>query len=83
MKINRDQFMVELKKRNIGTGIHYTAVHLHKYYKRKYLYKETDFPNSEWISKRTLSLPLSPKISSKDIADVITAVLDIIKKYRT
>jgi UDP-4-amino-4-deoxy-L-arabinose-oxoglutarate aminotransferase len=30
--ISRDQFMNELKRRNIGTGLHFHAVHLHKYY---------------------------------------------------
>ena len=27
LKISRDRFMEELKARNIGTGLHYTAVH--------------------------------------------------------
>ena len=82
LKINRDQFIIELKNRNIGSGIHYTAVHLHQYYKHKYSYKKGDYPNSEWISERTISLPLSPKITSKDISDVISSVLDIIKEFR-
>ena len=31
--LSRDAFMEELKKRNIGTGLHFRAVHLQKYYR--------------------------------------------------
>jgi UDP-4-amino-4-deoxy-L-arabinose-oxoglutarate aminotransferase len=30
--LSRDDFMAELKQRNIGTGLHFRAVHLQKYY---------------------------------------------------
>ena len=32
LTIDRDAFMAELKKRNIGTGLHYTAAHEFSYY---------------------------------------------------
>jgi UDP-4-amino-4-deoxy-L-arabinose-oxoglutarate aminotransferase len=31
--MKRDEFMAELKDRNIGTGLHFRAVHLQKYYR--------------------------------------------------
>lgn len=77
--ITRDRFMDEMTKRNIGVGVHYIALHLHPYYQHTYGYGEGDFPNAEWISERTVSLPLSPKLTDKDVYDVIQSVYDIIR----
>jgi len=82
LTINRNQFIEALKAENIGTGIHYTALHLHKYYREAFGYKRGDFPNAEWISDRTISLPLSPKLTEKDVIDVIQAVRKVIQVCR-
>lgn len=80
LKITRDQFLDEMTKRNIGVGVHYIALHLHPYYQETYGYKKGDFPNAEWISERTVSLPLSAKLKDEDVNDVIEAVREIIFK---
>lgn len=72
--ITRDEFMERLHRRNIGTGVHYVGVHLHPYYRSLYGYRPEDFPNATWISERTVSIPLSPKLSDADIGDVIESV---------
>ncbi len=82
LKISRDEFMFELKKRNIGSGVHYTAVHNHKFYRDKYSYAPEDFPNANWVSSRNVSLPLSSALGSDDIDDVINAVVDIISCFK-
>lgn len=74
----RDDILNDLYKENIGTGVHYTALHLHPYYKEKYGYKKGNFPNAEYISDRTISLPLSPKLTDKDVDDVMKAVHKVI-----
>ena len=80
LKITRDRFMSEMAARNIGVGVHYIAVHLHPYYEQTFGYKRGDFPNAEWISERTVSIPLSPKLTDYDVEDVIEAVRFIITK---
>lgn len=76
--MNRDELMQALYEHNIGTGVHYTALHLHKYYSEQFGYKKGDFPNSETVGGSTLSLPLSPKLTVSDINDVVTAVNNIL-----
>ncbi len=44
LRIDRDQFIEELKARNIGTSVHFIPVHLHPYYRDKYGFKPEDFP---------------------------------------
>jgi dTDP-4-amino-4,6-dideoxygalactose transaminase len=74
LEITRDKFLDEITKQNIGIGVHYIALHLHPYYQNTYGYKRGDFPNAEWISDRTVSLPLSAKLTDDDVEDVIEAV---------
>jgi dTDP-4-amino-4,6-dideoxygalactose transaminase len=80
LRINRDQFLERMTKANIGVGVHYIALHLHPYYQRTFGYKRGDFPNAEWLSDRTISLPLSPKLSDADSADVIAAATEILSR---
>jgi dTDP-4-amino-4,6-dideoxygalactose transaminase len=78
LKMSRDEFLEEMTKRKIGVGVHYIALHLHPYYQKALGYKKGDFPNAEWISERTVSLPLSAKLGDEDVGDVVRAVDDLI-----
>jgi len=81
LQIDRDSFQQALYYANIGTGIHFISLHLHPYYEKTYGYKRGDFPNSEFISDRTISLPLSAKLSDEDVKDVISAVRKILISF--
>lgn len=82
LKINRNQFIEALKAENIGTGIHFTALHLHKYYQNSFGYKKGDFPNAEFIGERTVSLPFTTSLTVRDLHDVVNSILKIIQFYR-
>lgn len=81
LKISRDQFMQELKDRNIGSGLHYTAVHEFSFYAQKYGYKPGDYPGAHFVSDRILSLPLFPTMTEQDQEDVIESVIDICSRF--
>lgn len=76
--ISRDEFINKMHKNMIGTGVHFLPVHLHSYYKNTYNYKKGDFPNAEYIGERTVSLPLSPKLTNEDVSRIIKTVRNII-----
>ncbi|MDD5439599.1 MAG: DegT/DnrJ/EryC1/StrS family aminotransferase [Candidatus Omnitrophica bacterium] len=73
-KRKRDSFLNAMTRAGIGVGVHYIALHLQPYYRKAFGYRRGDFPNAEWISDRTVSIPLSPKLTDRDVADVIAAV---------
>jgi len=77
---SRDKFMQELHLRGIGTGVHYNPVHLHKYYRDTYGYKIGDYPNAEYIGSRTVSLPLSAKLTMEDAKRVVSAIKNVLTK---
>lgn len=81
LNANRDDIINALTKENIGVGVHYIAVHLHPYYQHQYGYRKGDFPNAEDISERTISIPLSPKLSDRDVQDVIHAIKKVLDFY--
>ncbi|HLD86877.1 MAG TPA: DegT/DnrJ/EryC1/StrS family aminotransferase [Candidatus Nanoarchaeia archaeon] len=79
---DRDEFAAALQAENIGTGIHFLSLHLLTYYKNKYNLRKGDFPNAEFYSQRTISLPLSPFLSPRDVGDVANAVRKVATFYR-
>jgi dTDP-4-amino-4,6-dideoxygalactose transaminase len=82
LTIGRDHFIEELRIRNIGTSVHFIPIHLHPYYRDKYGYKPEAFPIAYSNYLRILSLPLYPRMTDEDVADVIEAVLDIVERYK-
>jgi len=82
LKIDRNQFIEEMRVRNIGTSVHFIPIHLHPYYRDKYGWKPEDFPIAYREYQRIVSLPLHPGLTDEDVSDVITAVTDIVQRYR-
>jgi dTDP-4-amino-4,6-dideoxygalactose transaminase len=76
-RMDRDAFMQGMKDRNIGTGLHYRAVHLYPYYREQFGFKRGDFPVAETISDRIVSLPLFPLMTDADQDRVIAAMKDL------
>ncbi len=82
LKCTRDEFLAELQKLNIGVSVHFTALHLHPYYRDTYGYRRGDFPNAEYASDRLVSLPLFPMMNAEDVEYSVSAVTHLIKKYK-
>ena len=78
--MDRDAFMQGMKERNIGTGLHYRAVHLYPYYRERYGFKPGDFPNAESIGDRIVSLPLFPDLRDPDQDRTVAAMADLFKR---
>lgn len=82
LSITRNQFIEELRHRNIGTSVHFIPVHMHPYYRDKYGINPEDLPVAYENYQRLVSLPLHPGLTDEDVQDVISAVLDVTKQFR-
>jgi dTDP-4-amino-4,6-dideoxygalactose transaminase len=78
--IARNQFIEELRIRNVASSVHFIPIHLHPYYRDKYSYSPQAFPIAYREYQRMISLPLYPRMSDNDVDDVIEAVCDILRK---
>lgn len=75
----RDAYLHALQDAGIGIAVNSRATHLMSYYKNKYQYKRGDFPIAEKIGDSTITLPLYPKLTTKEITYVINTVNKIVK----
>ena len=80
--VDRTQFARALAAENIGSGVHFVPVHLHRWYSRELGTGRGDFPVAEAIGDATLSLPLSPAMTEDDVRDVVAAVRKIALRHR-
>ena len=74
LRIDRGEFINQLKELKIGASVHFIPVHLHPFYRDCFGYRHGDLPRAEAIYDRILSLPLYPSMSERDVNDVIEAV---------
>ncbi len=72
--MDRDAFMTALKERGIGTGLHFRAVHTHRYYRERFPDAGSDLPDTEWSSERICSLPLFPDMGDSDLERVVNTI---------
>ncbi len=82
LTIDRDRFMEELKTHNIGSGLHYKAIHHHAWYREHLHIADSELPNASYASERILSLPLFPRMTLADAGDVVEAVKAVIAVHR-
>jgi dTDP-4-amino-4,6-dideoxygalactose transaminase len=74
--LGRGEFMRRLRKRGIGTQVHYSPVHRQPYYRDRYL--GTSLPGADAYYARCLSLPLFVGMSFEDVNLVVAAIREVI-----
>ena len=71
----RDELLVFLRERGIGTGIHYPVpVHLQPAYRDRFSVRP--LPNTEKAAAQVLSLPLYPELPVESVKRVVDALLE-------
>ena len=77
--VSRDQFLTGMQKQNIGVGVHYLSLAEHPVYQRRLKVKPEDYPNALAVGQRTVSLPLSARLTDGDVDDVIEAARRVLE----
>ena len=78
-KVSRDQFIEELKKRGVGTSVHYIPLYNFSYYQNKYHWNPEDYPGAESVTRNNLTLPLFTRMSVDDVHRVVDTIKEILK----
>ena len=76
--LSRDEVIAALHALRIGTGVHYTALHLHPWYRDRFGFRPGDFPAAEAIGAQIFSIPLSAAVGDADAADVVRALREVL-----
>ena len=82
LTIDRAVFIDKLKELNIGASVHFIPLHLHPFYRDQFGYHAGDLPQADSLYESVLSLPLYPRMSERDVNDVIEAVYHTASTYR-
>ena len=83
LSIDRDEFIVELRDRAIGTSVHFIPIHLHPYYRETLDVGPGDFPIAEKVYESLISLPIYPRMRDSDVERVASAVREIVAAKRS
>ena len=68
---DRDAVFQKMRKANIGVNVHYIPVYRHSYYWNNYPVNPDDFPVTEDVFSRILTLPLFPRMTEEDVNVVV------------
>jgi dTDP-4-amino-4,6-dideoxygalactose transaminase len=71
---DRKEFVNAMHAENIGVQVHYVPLHFHPFFQDEYGYAKGDFPATERVYERVVSLPLFPEMDSSDVRDVMQAI---------
>ena len=80
-KIDRDKFFSLMRSKGIGVNVHYIPAYHFSYYK-KFGITAGDYPNTEEIFSRIITLPLYPTLTEDEIKKVIESVKESIKEVQ-
>jgi len=80
LDVKRAGIMAEMLEANIGTGVHYPALHLFALYRRMG-WKDGDFPNAEYAGRNILTLPLFPAMERGDVARVVRELAAVVGRH--
>jgi len=80
LRLDRAAFVTELKRRGIGTSVHWMPLHMHPYYRETYGFKREDFPVAASMYDRIISLPIFPDMTEAQVEFIAAAIRDIIAR---
>ena len=80
--IDRDEFFKYMRSANIGVNLHYIPVYRHSYYVENFGFDAGDFPVTEDVFGRIITLPLFPKMSEQQVEYVVTSISQAIKHLK-
>ena len=81
LRVGRDHVLKALVAENIGVGVHFRALPLHRHFRETLNVAPEAFPVALDASNRIVSLPLYPGLSTRDQDDVVEALARVLRYY--
>lgn len=77
LRIDRNAFMEQLRRRGVGCTVHWRPLHLHPYYQETFGWQPDHLPvaSSEWT--RLVTLPLFPGMREEERNFIVSTIRDI------
>jgi len=78
-RINRDEFFGKMREKGIGVNVHYIPIYRFSYYQEQFDISPTEFPVTEEVFSKIVTLPLFSKMTDDDVLTVI----ELVKEFGT
>ncbi len=75
----RDKVLWGLQERGVGVAVNFRAIHLLKFYRENFSFKEGMFPSAEAVGASTISLPTYPKLTNTEVEFVVDSVRAVLR----
>ena len=82
LKIDRNEFINQLRAAGVGCSVHWRPLHLHPYYAERFGWTGDLFPVATPLWERLVSLPLFPGMRDEEREFVIQVVRDLCVRHR-
>lgn len=79
---NRAQVIDEMKKNDVGVGVHFMPVHQHLFYSETFKLDDKNYTVASAAFPRLMSLPIYPGMTDKSVEKVISVLVDTLNKFR-
>jgi perosamine synthetase len=80
--LDRRALYAAFRGEGVGVGVHYSPVHLHPFYRRRFSTGPGLCPVAEAAAENILTLPLFPAMSDDDVAAVLAAIAKVTQPCR-
>jgi dTDP-4-amino-4,6-dideoxygalactose transaminase len=71
---DRNRVMADLEERGVPSRPYFTPIHLQKFYRERFGFREGDFPVTEAVARSTLALPFSGVMTEEQVEYVCRAL---------
>ncbi len=78
-KEDRDNIIKEMGKRGIQTRNYFAPIHLQPFYVEQFGFKRGDFPVTDFVSDRTISIPFYTMMREEEIDYVVKNLKEVIR----
>ncbi len=81
LRVDRNTFIDELRRRGVGASVHFIPLHVHPYYRDTYGYQPESLPIAYDLYQRSISLPLFSAMSDWQVDRVVETVLSLLREH--
>jgi UDP-4-amino-4,6-dideoxy-N-acetyl-beta-L-altrosamine transaminase len=79
--VNRDKFYAFMRTQGIGVNVHYIPTYHFSYYRRNIPVNPWDYPVTEDVFNRIITIPLYPSLTEDEISFIVERIKDAGKKF--